>query len=286
MKTFLILNRMRVQHANAMVSWNVVGAPAITAHLGFSRALGMAWGLNATGVAILHHGMDHEGNYSKYGVLSPNRVRGVPIQTEEKDRSKFVLADQPFALSHYEVSLIIEFEGEEEDIAAFRDDVIAGHRFKQALMANMRFAGGPIVSVKEVMLSDFYREALGKLPRTGHFVLDVSQELLPTKEDEDQLDRAIALLYPIEKADENEEDEDASQSKRRWLALSNLGFILVSDVAHRSGVRSGLPHAYAEPLLGLVEYVPLRRVVQKTDVPLFWRFTYPADDVIAASTLA
>ena len=285
MKTLLTLNRLRVQHANAMVSWNVVGAPAITAHLGFARALGLAWSLNATGVAILHHGMDHEGNYSKYNVLSPNRVRGVPIQTEEKDRSKFALADQPFALSHYEVSLVIELEGEEEDIAAFRDDVLAEHKFKQSLMANMRFAGGSIVSVRDVMLSDFHKEALGKLSRTGHFVLDVSQELLPTHEGEDQLDRAIALLYPLAQEVEGEQDEDA-QSKKRWLALSNLGFIRVSDVAHRVGARFGLPHAYAEPLLGLVEYVPLRRVIQKTDTPLFWRFTYPAEDVIAASTLS
>jgi len=286
MKTFLIIKRMLVQHANAMVSWNVVGAPAITAHLGFSRALGMAWSLNATGVAILHHGIEYEGNYNKYGVLSPNRVRGVPIQTEEKDRSKFVLADQPFALSHYEVSLVIELEGEEEDIAAFRDDVVTGHTLKQALMANMRFAGGTILSIQDVMLSDFYREALEKLPRTGHFVLDVSHELLPIKEDEDQLDRAIALLYPAEKAVDNEKDDEAVNSKRRWLALSNLGCILVSDVACRTGVRQGLPHAYAEPLLGLIEYAPLRRVAQKTDVPLFWRFTYPADDVISASTRA
>lgn len=283
MKTFLILNRVRVQHANAMVSWNVVGAPAVTAHLGFARALGLAWGLSATGVAILHHGMDHEGNYNKYNVLSPNRVRGVPLQTEEKDRSKFALADQPFALSHYEVSLVIELEGEEDEMAAFRDDVVTEHSFKQALMANLRFAGGAIVSVRDVMLSDFHQEAIDKLPRTGHFVLDVSQELLPTHEGEDQLDRAIALLYPVATEDGQEDDP---QIKKRWLALSNLGFIRVSEVANRAGARLGLPHAYAEPLLGLVEYVPLRRMIQKTDVPLFWRFTYPADDVIAASTLS
>lgn len=282
MKTFLILNRLRVQHANAMVSWNVVGAPAVTAHLGFARALGLAWGLNATGVAILHHGMDHEGNYNKYNVLSPNRVRGVPIQTEEKDRSKFALADQPFALSHYEVSLVIELEGEDDDVAAFRDDAVAEHSFKQALMANLRFAGGSIVSVRNVMLSDFHREAIEKLPRTGHFVIDVSQELLPTHEADDQLDRAIALLYPVATEDGQEDD---TPTLKRWMALSNLGFIRVSEVANRAGARLGLPHAYAEPLLGLVEYVPLRRVAQKTDVPLFWRFTYPADDVIAASTL-
>lgn len=282
MNTFLILNRVRVQHANAMVSWNVVGAPPITAHLGFAGAIAHRWGLETRGIAILHHGMDHEGT-EKFGRLEPNRVRGVPLQTHSKDK-KFSLSDQPFALTHYEVSLVLKLEGDADTMEGLREAAVDG-RLKQWLQSTLRLAGGTLVSIGNVLLADYQNEALGKLPKTGHFVVDVSQELLPENDQEDPLDRAIALMYPREETTEEAPEEDPP-SLKRWLALSNLGFIRLSEVAHREGVRQELPHAFAEPLLGLVEYVPLRRAIQRSDLPVFWSFTHPQDDVIVARAFA
>lgn len=185
MITYLILKRVRVQHANAMVSWNVVGAPSVTAHVGFSKALAFHYGLDATAVAILHHGMDHEGRYS-YGRLQPNRVRGVPLQVDSR-RSKFALSDQPFALAHYEASLVVRLEGSEEDTRTFRDATLEsdGNIFSQRIQTLFRFAGGPIVSVADILISDYRNEALEKLPRVGHFVIDASEEIHPRHEGED-----------------------------------------------------------------------------------------------------
>lgn len=272
-----------------MVSWNVVGAPPITAHLGFAGAIAHRWGLKAKGIAVLHHGVDHEGT-EKFGRLEPSRVRGVPLQVNESARQKkFSLSDQPCALTHYEASLVLKMQGEAAVLEELREAAVDG-RLKQWLQSTLRLAGGPLVSIGGVLLADYQNEALGKLPKTGHFVVDVSQELSPENAEQDPLDRAIALLYPrqdqgdgqSEENDEGSPKNDEDRPLKRWLALSNLGFLRLSEVAHREGVRQDLPHAFAEPLLGLVEYVPLRRAARRSNLPIFWSFTHPQDDVIVA----
>lgn len=80
MKTYLAIKRLRASHVNAMTTFNVVGNPAITAHVGFAGAIAHRFNLQGSKVAILHHGQDYEGEYV-YGKLSPNRLRGGPVQT-------------------------------------------------------------------------------------------------------------------------------------------------------------------------------------------------------------
>lgn len=267
MKAYISIKRMRAQHCNSMTSYNVMGAPAITAHLGFAGAIAHRFGLSNTGVAILHHGQDHEGHYH-YGSLAPNRVRGVPIQSESTRPTKMQLSDQPFALSHYEASFLIELEGDDLDFNKLAEAISHEDELKNILLSRFRFAGGVIVSIGGIAVFSELEKAEEFLPKTGFWVLD-RKDLLENRKDGDSvLDASINGLYPEE--------------KNGWMGMSLVGYLRLTDFETRNGVRQDLPHAFAEPLLGMIEYRSKRSVKSVFDEALFWKYQQPAADCFVA----
>jgi hypothetical protein len=50
------------------------------------------------------------------------------------------------------------------------------------------------------------------------------------------------------------------RGKKGWFNASLVGFRLIEDPAvGRSGVRGGYPHAYADPMIGIVEFKSVRK---------------------------
>lgn len=62
-----------------------------------------------------------------------------------------------------------------------------------------------------------------------------------------------------------------------WLCPTCIGYLLVTSPAVRQHARAGLPHAYAEPLVGLLQYQPIRDSKQVA----WWTMTHPHQRVFA-----
>lgn len=304
MRKYIVFEKIKVQHANAMPAFNLIGAPAITAHLGFARAIAYRYSSELNGVAILHHRCDFEGRYV-FGRLSPNLPRGVPCPLNSSDK-KITLSDQPSSLCHYEVSLLLEVEG--EDLSELISHANDGKLFAW-LTRSARFAGGVILSIKNISVVDIKLEAMRKMPKTGFWVLDGrhlvegelsykedysnsnemnascengSQDLSPNlKRSPDVLDSIMSTLYPKEThpSAKKEKEKLEEKIKKKFLALSCVGYAPLTDFKHREGVRQNLPHAYCEPLLGVIEYKSKRLTTESENI--FWSYAYPQTAIVA-----
>lgn len=84
------------------------------------------------------------------------------------------------------------------------------------------------------------------------------------------------------------------EQKLSWLSATTLGYALLEQpTTQRTGVRQAdaiqstatqpTPHAYAEPLIGLIQYQSLRAAQQVKDSTqleqLYWRYGWPQSDV-------
>ena len=284
--TYLVLKGIRVQHANAMTSWNVISAPPITAHVGFGMAIAHHYEMSADfkGIAILHQGLDHEGRYM-YGRLEPNRVRGLPVVTNRSglNMSKG-LSGQPFAICHYEFSCVLRFEGDVSQ--KLMDDLTQagyGELFLNRLKSQMRFAGGLIVRVDKILATQSKEEAFRILPKSGSWVLDRKDLIENRKEEENQLDAALSNLYPYQSPEQKnaltKEEKEEIQKNKPWLSMSSVGYSLLTKLRQTDGVRQNLDHAYAETLLGLIEYRSFRKV-DLSQQAIFWQYREISPKVI------
>ena len=64
-----------------------------------------------------------------------------------------------------------------------------------------------------------------------------------------------------------------------WLAAACVGYAAITEFAHRADAREGYTHAFAEPLVGMVQYCSLRQ--WRRDAMLddaFWRPRWLTDD--------
>jgi hypothetical protein len=300
---YLTLKNINVQHANAMPAWNVIGSPAVTAHLGFAGAVAHRYGADAEGVAILHLGMELEGMADEYGKFNPNRVRGLPTVQKGSDfgtKSSLAMSDQPGCLAAYECSLIIQLPEEIE--AAVQGDLDLGV-FEGWMKTQARLAGGVVQKTGEMRLFGRKKDAIAHLGLRGHWVLDRADLIETRTAGEDQLDAAIRFVCQEreptkttaervgEASNASKGDgvrngvEDGTQKSKNAselahapaprYALNSVGYRRITNFESREGARKGLPHAYVETLLGLIEYAPARTREEAT--PIFWSFCQPDD---------
>lgn len=69
---------------------------------------------------------------------------------------------------------------------------------------------------------------------------------------------------------------DTALARMSWLAPAVLGYAMTTEPARRAGVRGDHEHAFAEPLIGLVQFVSQRQHLGP--VP-WWRHGWSAIDV-------
>ena len=59
--------------------------------------------------------------------------------------------------------------------------------------------------------------------------------------------------------------QPAAEGNDTWLSAACLGYAAITPFEHRGGVRCGYTHAFAEPLVGMVQYRSLRQRRKEAD---------------------
>jgi CRISPR-associated protein Csy2 len=260
---YLLLPRMRALSANAQPAWWVIGPPAMTAYAGFAHHMALAAGAQRhEGFAVVHHDIEFLGEEHR-GRLMPHQFRAASYidENDYASKNKYVLSSQPTARCHVRTSVVIRLA----------DDELVDLIQVSGALRGARLAGGQIVEHEFLPRSDgpgacllqgHQLEQFARNLRSGFSIVDRQDLMQPVSGERDPLDALLRATDP------NRDDGIG------WLCPTALGYREITERRLRPGSRGGLPHAFAEPLVGLVQFVPLR-----TEGLRYWAFTRPAPGV-------
>ncbi|HRF54686.1 MAG TPA: type I-F CRISPR-associated protein Csy2 [Aquimonas sp.] len=249
----LLLRNLRVAEANLINSGFLVGGPAVLPAMMFAHALGRSLGGNPpTGVAYIHHDRQIKGE-RVYGVMHPQQRRSATYVFESGKSKDYAssakgptLSLQPVANGNLRLSLLIEFNRPVDAPDEVR------HFVSQA-----RLAGGRIEHCDAPQVFPDLDDALDTI-ESGFLVLDRS-DLMPRPSDGDPM---AALVQHL-----GQRSDDPQKS---WLSATHVGYAPITAIVPRAGAREGYTHAYAEPIVGLVQYRSLRQFTDRATHAL-WR---------------
>jgi CRISPR-associated protein Csy2 len=269
--SYILIPHMVVQDANAQPTQLLIGAPPPTAYLGWAHNLARNIGASQhEGVAIIHHDIQFLGEVDRL-TLNPNQYRAASF-VDQSDYAgtgtRPVLSSQPTARCHLEVSVAVRFDADESLDIGKVDGFLRGGRLAGGSIIDHRFdPTRPSCNLRDQADTRALRQAIG-----SGFALHERQDLMiRSDEDADLLDTLLRVTR------QNGTDEE--NADRTWLQPTSLGYAQITPLAARQNARECLPHAFAESLIGLVQYRPLR------DFGLpFWQYTHPAPGVFLAST--
>lgn len=287
MNKFIAIPHIRVQHANALQSWWLMAPPSPMTVYGFARALGLKAGLSCTSLAMIHHDVQWLGKEKSSARFIPKRdvrfrnrtiwpqqPQGATYISYPQDHiaSRFSKGLQPTARCHVEMSVIIAVdELARVDLPAIDDFLWSG-----------RLGGGTIIGHGTVAICASSEEVLGKF-RTGFWVVDRSDLVsrAMTAGDVDGTEAVINVLKGNSQEREayrhlSEEERKRVEKPASWLSINTVGYAALEPPTSRIGVRGGAPHAYAEPLCGVIQYHPVRWMQH---VPLWQYQPCPAKGV-------
>lgn len=301
--SYLVIPRIRVQNANAQPAWWMIAPPPMTAYAGFSHALALAlgWG-KCLGFGVVHHDIQFLGEFEgERGAFLPHQFRAAMFVDEDdhvkapnpekpgkmKEQpsvrsskmavvGRHPLSSQPTARCHLSVSLVIKLD---------EDDAVDLESAFPRFMHGARLAGGTVVEYGKASLQDS-KETVIKYLKSGHAIHE-RQDLMVMQEGErDMLDVVLRLTDPQLRLEARNkakpavhEKPDEEEDSHSWLMPSALGYLAISAFQNRKNVRGGLPHAFAEPLVGMVQYKPLRRA----GIPI-WKATSPDAQTFLVTT--
>lgn len=227
----------------------------------FAHAMGRQLGKNVrvNGTAYIHHLWMYWVNRFMEDCRSSNDgAPPSPFPTSPKrithPKTNHALSLQPVANAHLRLSLIIDIDNLES---------MAGvNRF----LHKARFSGGHIISHGEPGQYDDLDEAIDDLP-AGFFVMDRS-DLMKTGTSDNPAQTFIDRLGT----------RYESETGNTWLSAACLGYAMLTPYASREGAREGYEHAFAEPLVGLVQYRSSRQFDKDYETVL-WKPEWVKDDV-------
>lgn len=158
---------------------------------------------------------------------------------------------QPMALADIKWTLLLACEHSVSDL----------HDVQETLL-RMRLAGGQIRSAR-IETFPVWDSALTGALRRGFWIEDATELLSDTAD-------------PIKAA-----LDTALNSSSGWIVPANLGYALLEAPRKRHGARDGLPHAFAEAMIGLIRYVPVVAARDRTLTPEdLWRYGWDADQFL------
>lgn len=252
--SYLVFPRVRVQAANMLSASFLMGGPPVFAAYGLGEALcfHLGGGAKVTGMALIHHNREALGQ-SFYGVFSPQqRRRRVHVrQVGQRQRLLFEKPARPFfaavAAAHLRVSIIWELEQ------------VAGVKEAREFLHRARLSGGLVTGHGEIVLEDSLEAAFDRVGN-GYVVTD-RRDMLEDK-GKNQAELLVEALGAQPSAGED----------NTWLSATCLGYAAITSFEHRGGARCGYPHAFAEPLVGMVQYRSLRQWRKEADAEeALWR---------------
>ncbi|MHB1229655.1 MAG: type I-F CRISPR-associated protein Csy2 [Halothiobacillus sp.] len=266
---YLIIPRIKVQRANALATpWAVTLSPVFACTL-FTHALGLDTDTQPNAVGIVHHDaqlLTESRMSSKSFGHYPQQFRAATFidQTDYSSKNKYALSLQPTVSMNIEISLILLFE-----------DKCPSPSKVEASLYQRRIAGGLIIEHGRPVIMESLDEALRAISG-GFFLVDRSDEI---RSDKGRIESLLSLVN----------DQPPPGMKRRWLSPAVMGYATLTDFAQRQGAREAMPHAYAEPLVGMIEYhsVGQRKKLELKDnreFPCFWRGKWLADDVFVVKS--
>lgn len=214
---------LTVQGASAQNAYCIYGHPSPLAFIGFAHALCVRANLRQTsGVLAVFR------DYRPRSIKVYGNEQFAILRSAERDLAKESQLDIPRA--DLEVSVAFEIESQ-PDFDAER---------LEAVLAGMRFAGGVLVKRKPRLHDDMAAAIKG----LRGFVMKSSA--LPHSEDP-----LGALL-----------DAVAVKPKGGWVTPSLRGLRLLETPQPKQGARGAHPHAYADPLLGVVHFEAVRTATE------------------------
>ena len=231
-----------------------MGGPPVFAAYGLGEALcfHLGGGAKVTGMALIHHNREALGQ-SFYGVFSPQQRRAAAFTfgksangSDYSSKNPHALSLQPVACAHLRVSIIWKLEQ------------VAGVMEAREFLHRARLSGGLVTGHGEIVLEDSLEAAFDRVGN-GYVVTDRRDML----EDKARI-RPNFWWKCWEHSLRLERTTHAVRSLPRYAAITPF--------EHRSGARCGYIHAFAEPLVGMVQYRSLRQWRKEADAEeALWR---------------
>jgi len=267
--SFIVIPHIEVQRANALATpWAITMTP-VFAYTMFAHAIGCDLDAIPDAVAIIHHDAQFlaETDLFKGFGFYPHQFRGSGYidHGDYSSKNKHALSLQPTASMNTEVSLVLFFEDSNPSIASVSNSLRKRH-----------LAGGLIISNHEPRLMDTWSDVLQSIS-SGFILTDQSFEL---SGGDGRISRLIDLMY-LDKGD-------------RWLSPSVLGYAAITPFESRKNARDNAMHAFAEPLMGLIEFHSIRKLkdqaseiaTNSVDFPCFWVSSWLQDDVFVQRSVS
>lgn len=291
--SYLLLDRIEVQNANAISSPLTYGFPAITGFVGavhaLDRKLPADLGVSLGGVLIASHRCDVQryqpGPYADYTF---NQSRN-PIK---KDGKTAGIVEE--GKVHLTVSLIVEVVADQQAYRGLKDNPIALQNEVTALLMAQRLAGGSVMGIGGVRWFDADEKAeLTRAILPGFVLMDaqmelssISSELQKAQPQASALDGLLEVatvhnLPPEEGSKETNDRYESVKTGRGWLVPMPIGYqgispdFAVGELAHYRNPE--YPSQYVEAVYTLGKWVFPYRIGDITDA--FWRYAAPQDNL-------
>jgi CRISPR-associated protein Csy2 len=273
-KDYIIIPRIEVSGANAQSAWWVVSGPSPMAWLGLVRNIALQSGIQDShkiNIAIIHHDIEYRGEFTQYGDFLPAQYKGACL-TNSKDgsqRSKDYAAGslsmglQPTALCNITATLVIE------GLASVTDAELSKR------LSCSRLAGGQIQLFGKIQRVNY--DAIFSRIGAGFFLKDQSCLLKGIPSDK--------LIDSLMERLRHKQDDNGNKIKNdQWLVPMSLGYLPITAPTHKVSARADLPHAYAEPLVGLIEYVAKSKTREDDLKNFFWGYKQVGKALVVANT--
>jgi CRISPR-associated protein Csy2 len=263
--TYLVIPQLTVHGANAITCPLVIGYPSMTAFNGLAHhvvrqiATETDMTVQLEHFVVLHHAAQLRVHGRWRNRLTQRRFVHTDSRTRKSStgaRAHYMLS--PSAAAMPEVDLTISLVLEVTPEPGFREalqDVSA----ETTMIVGPQAFGGTVQSLRPLQVHDELPAAISSVPSC--FVLcDRSHELLADQSD--PLDRLLDLL--------SEQAAPEVQVRRRLTPLQT-GWRAVSAPAWRETPRADGLHCFAEPLIGLGEFVPRHLALDDLKAAAAWR---------------
>lgn len=271
----LILPHLKIHNANALSSPFTIGFPAMTAWLGFVHALerklnqaGLS-DLMLHGAAVVSHRCDVQTHKGEGDFVHSIIGTGNPL---DKDGSRSAFIEE--ARCHLDVSLVIEWSGNEEQVHLpdFTQQL-------QAVIATMKVAGGDVLSVgkpsgKSVITEEDAAQVLRQL-MPGYVLIERRDLMIEAmQQGDDALDALLGYLTVHHGCEKLEDESVVWRSQRKtsgWIVPIATGFQGISPLGEAKNQRDpSVPHRFAESVVTLGEFVMAHKIKDLDDI--LWQY--------------
>ncbi|MFV0576520.1 MAG: type I-F CRISPR-associated protein Csy2 [Vibrio sp.] len=262
----LILPHIKIHNANALSSPFTIGFPAMTAWLGFTHSLERTLNqsgleqLNFCSTAVVSHQFDLQTHKGEGDFVHSIIGTGNPL---DKDGSRSAFIEE--ARCHLDVSLVIEYEGNESDL---EEENIQQLIYSSIL--RMKVASGDVLNVHKPIIKTIdennEQETTGILRQLmPGYVLIERRDLMMEAMDEgnDALDAMLSYLTVYHSC-QQQDDSIVWESHRKssgWIVPIATGFQGISELGKAKNQRDpDVPHRFAESIVTLGEFVMVHKI--------------------------